>query len=232
MSTEQGPESGTSGKANPAVFASATKMVLYSTDKEGNEKDKLLVAVNPESYSRGFSQRYSQKVHLGNGRGHTTKIVNFLEKVSFDLWFDGTGVIPDSGDVADNLKWLEDNLVKFDKELHAAPYVKVVWGTLNLKGQVSSLDIDYQYFDPSGKPLRAKAKLSIEGIVEPKELATKSQSPDLTRQHIVQAGETLPLLCQKMYENPSYYLQVAEANNLPHFTNLEPGQKIYFPPLV
>lgn len=230
--TNKGFEGSALHKDITAVFAQVAKMELRSIDETG-KPETFVVSVNPETYTRKFTTRdkssHKKKV---DGQVHVVKIVEFLETISFSLWFDSTGVIPESKDVVESLGWLERKLVRLDGEMHTTPYLEVVWGALNLRGQLKSLDIDYQYFDQNGKPLRAKASVVVERITGQGEVSKSLRSPDLTRQHTVQAGETLPLLCQKYYKDPTYHVQVAEANNMPHFTNLEPGQKIYFPPLV
>ena len=57
------------------------------------------------------------------------------------------------------------------------------------------------------------------------------QSPNRTHVVRVRAGDTLPLLCQRIYGNPGYYLQVARFNHLVDFPQLKPGQILTFPPL-
>ena len=44
-------------------------------------------------------------------------------------------------------------------------------------------------------------------------------------------GDTLPLLCDRIYSDPSYYPDVARFNNLSDFRRLQPGQRLHFPPL-
>lgn len=196
------------------------------------------VSINPETYTRRFSAGSSgtskkNKETLASGNTYTPKVVEFSETLSFDLWFDSTGLIPDCKDVVSDLKWLEENLIKFDGTIHSTRYVQVVWGPLTIDTQVTSLDIQYLYFNRYGVPLRAKASLSLQGIQESdiQERIRNTQSPDLTHMRIVQAGENLPMLCHQIYNNPLYYIKVAEANGLSNFTNLQPGQKIYFPPV-
>ena len=45
------------------------------------------------------------------------------------------------------------------------------------------------------------------------------------------AGDTLDRLCHRIYGDPRYYLQVAEANKLGNFRKLVPGTTLVFPPL-
>jgi len=62
-------------------------------------------------------------------------------------------------------------------------------------------------------------------------LAAQRSSPDLTHVVEVKEGDTLPLLCYRVYKDCSYYPQVAKANNLTDFRHLKPGTKLSFPPL-
>ena len=59
----------------------------------------------------------------------------------------------------------------------------------------------------------------------------KSSSPDLTHERIVEEGDTLPLMCHRIYGSTNHYLEVAKFNKLKYFKELTPGSKIYFPPL-
>ena len=79
----------------------------------------------------------------------------------------------------------------------------------------AELDTTFIQDQPTAARLRAEGK----------------NSPDLTHVRIVQAHQTLPLLCQEIYGSPGYYLQVAAANGLDDFRNLRPGQQLVFPPL-
>jgi len=48
----------------------------------------------------------------------------------------------------------------------------------------------------------------------------------------VRDGDTLPLLCHRIYGDPGYYLDVARHNQLTDFRQLRPGAKLHFPPLA
>lgn len=221
----------------PASNFAKLKITPYEV-KDGFRKyfEPKTVIINPESYSRKMSagSRRSRSRKGANGSENEKKIIEFRESVSFELWFDNTGAIPDSEDVATTIKWFEDNLIKYDGEVHSTRYVKLFWGSaFSFFGQLGSFDIQYLYFSRTGEPLRAKANLSFDNILEARAKAQtqKPQSPDLTHLRTVQAGDNLPLMCYRIYNNPHFYLKVAEANGLANFTDIQPGQKIYFPPL-
>ena len=92
---------------------------------------------------------------------------------------------------------------------------------------------DITLLKASGEPLRANITLSFTEYKTPQEASKEANmsSPDLTHVVEVVAGDTLLLLCDKFYKDSSYYLQVAQINNLQGFRNLEPGTKLKFPPL-
>lgn len=114
---------------------------------------------------------------------------------------------------------------------HEPNIVHIIWGTLYFVCRLTSFKVDYVLFKPDGTPLRAKVTLAFSGYMTNKEeaLQAKRSSPDLT--HIIEfkAGDTLPLLCQRVYQDGSYYQLVARVNNLSNFRAITPGTKLLFP---
>ena len=100
--------------------------------------------------------------------------------------------------------------------------------------RLSSVDIKYTSFDRKGSPTGAELDIVlIEDISDAlRVLEDNFQSPDVTHFRVVKAGDTLPLLSNSVYGDPSYYLTVAQFNGLDDFRNLQAGQKLYFPPLT
>jgi nucleoid-associated protein YgaU len=67
---------------------------------------------------------------------------------------------------------------------------------------------------------------------DPTRVATaQDQSPDLTHVRLLRAGDSLPLLCHRIYGDAARCVQVAQANGLDSFRELEPGTRVVFPPL-
>lgn len=150
--------------------------------------------------------------------------------LNFDFMLDDTGVIPKVEDVSikDRLNSLEETLYRIKGESHEPGYIKAVWGTFSFQGRLTSLSYDYSLFKPNGEPLRVKVSVTIEGNKKDVEL----HSPDLSRIIIVKAGDSLPLLCNEFYGDPSYCADVARVNHLSDFRHVEPGTRLLFPPLV
>jgi nucleoid-associated protein YgaU len=95
------------------------------------------------------------------------------------------------------------------------------------------MDIEYLLFTPKGVPLRCKLTTQFTQYLSAEKLQLKARksSSDMTHRRTVVAGDTLPLLCFKIYQDSKYYIDVARANRLDSFKNLEPGRQIFFPPL-
>ena len=119
-------------------------------------------------------------------------------------------------------------------DIHKPNFLIVLWGKLRFKCRLNKLDIDYQLFDPTGIPLRAKVTVGFTEYLSDEEINKRLElkSPDLTHARTVIAGDTLPLMCHRIYGDSRYYLAVAEANQLRDFRNLQPGTRILFPPLT
>ena len=152
-----------------------------------------------------------------------------------DLILDGTGVVVLIGmsDVKTMVQNLMDVVYKYIGTNHEPNHVRLLWGSLIFFGRVESIGVDYTLFKPSGEPLRAKLQLTFVGWMSDQEASLKANrsSPDLTHIVEVKAGDSLPLLCYRIYKDSAYYMEVARVNNITNFRDLKPGLKLRFPPL-
>jgi nucleoid-associated protein YgaU len=199
----------------------------------------VIVPINPAEYSRTVRVSHTDKKAMGApGASPVFRRIE-QETVSFDLVFDATGVVPapsgvtPSNGVTDQINTLKSVALAYDGNMHSPHYLKLAWGTFVFKCRLQSLDLTYSLFAPSGVPLRAKAKVAFLGYTDEHLLqaGVKKSSPDLTHVVTVQAGDTLPLMCHRIYGNSKYYSQVADANGLTGFRGLQPGMQLIFPPL-
>ena len=58
-----------------------------------------------------------------------------------------------------------------------------------------------------------------------------NSSPDMTHHYIVQYGETLPIISNKIYGSVDLYLELAKVNGLNSFRSIEEGTELILPPL-
>jgi LysM repeat protein len=206
---------------------------------------KFKVMINPKGYEHNYSISYSKAAAMGSTGSDQKFNSTNPDKITFDIWIDGSGVVRDystlinlgslipKSTVKTQLKQLNKVVYNYDGVDHEPNVVRLLWGSMLFYGRLESMSVSYKLFKPNGEPLRAMVKLAFSGFVSKEEesLKAKRSSPDLTHVVEVKAGDTLPLLCNRIYKDCSYYLAVAEVNGIDHFRNIKPGQKLYFPPL-
>lgn len=192
------------------------------------------VYINPEQIqiTRGVS--YNNEDNGTNTAGNTPKFNGYEDdQVSFDLYFDGTGVAGIRIDVAKRIDQLHNTIYDYKGGIHRPNYTKLSWGSFNFNCTLKSISTTYTLFKRDGTPLRAKVSLSFIGYVNPgkRESQAFKQSPDMTHVKTVRVGDTLPIMCKDVYGEIDYFQQVAQINGLVNFRELEVGTKLYFPPL-
>ncbi len=190
--------------------------------------------INPENYSEKFESSNDYDANLANGQ--RVRLVEPVTDPDLDISFylDNTGVIPDSKDVSAEIKKLKSLCAQVNGDIHVPNYLKVIWGkNFTFPCKLKSLKIDYLLFKSDGSPLRAKIAASFKYFenAETRAKKRKLSSPDLTHQRTIKAGDSLPAMCQDIYGDTKYCIQVAQVNNLVNFRRLTPGQRIIFPKL-
>lgn len=124
-------------------------------------------------------------------------------------------------------------LMGYDGETHQTSYLKLLWGGYSLSCRLKSMDIEYTLFRKDGRPIRAKVKCTFKGTVSYKLMvaAENKNSPDLTHERTIKMNDNVTLLSESIYENNSFYIDVAKNNKLLSFRKVKLGQKIKFPPI-
>ncbi|KAA5548444.1 CIS tube protein [Adhaeribacter rhizoryzae] len=196
----------------------------------------LFALMNPETYQLDYKVEFNDGQAPGTSGAQQKYKMTKPEEFTFDILFDSTGIIDGKpkADIWDDLKAFKQMLVDYDGAIHQPRFFKLIWGVTLFKGRLASLSITFKLFKPDGTPIRAIAKAQFKGSVEEnlRVAKEKSQSPDLTHLRQVKAGDNLPFMCFKIYEDPRYYLQVAQANNLTNFRRLAVGSFLHFPPFA
>jgi nucleoid-associated protein YgaU len=169
--------------------------------------------------------------------------------LSMDLFFDST----EGGTGATALPVTEEveefhKLVSIKGDLHYPPLVQITWGD-NFPGArfgesaqpgqtftaaVLSVSRRFTLFNPDGKPLRAIVSISLKQFASVAEQvkAINYQSADHTRQHVVQDGETLPLIAFDAYGDAGKWRVIAAHNKIADVRHPAPGTELELPPLA
>lgn len=203
---------------------------------------ELVMMYNPASWQRSHAVVYNDsRLQALNTEGQPARYaLTAPGELSLQLVIDGTGVHQFGAEallapvkVKKQIAAFEALCLRMNGDIHQPNFLVVRWGEFSFPGRLKSLTINHTLFDESGDPLRAELSVSFiedRGTETVARAAAKS-SPDLSHVRVVQAGDTLPLLCQSIYGSPMHYLLVARHNGLDDFRMLEPGQVLRFPPL-
>ncbi len=200
-----------------------------------SDRKEFSVMLNPENFSIETTTTYDEETTNGKHnylkyRSRTTPRITIPT-----LIFDVTGAIPkdewpkDCKTIPQMIKKLRATVYDLDGESHQPPIVKIKWGTFSYPVRIKKFNIKYTLFDSNGTPLRAEVSLEVNFFYQLEK--EEKKSPDLTHLVEVKAGDTLPLMCARVYNNSSYYLQIAKINGLTNFRNLKPGTMLEFPPI-
>jgi nucleoid-associated protein YgaU len=225
-----------------AFSGSLEKMVVqaYSDDTFKKKVGEFTVTINPASYTHTYQIRYNDVTAQGSSGGSPVFNRTPSDVVTFQLVFDGTGVVPTA--LPGVLPYTGDGIVKqisdfralvfaYNGNIHSPNFLILSWGTLLFRGRLQSFKVNYTLFKPDGSPLRAKVDVTVKGYNDETELALRANksSPDLSHVVTVKAGDTLPLLCYGIYGSSEPYIKIAEVNGLSDFRDLHPGQQLLFP---
>ncbi len=201
-------------------------------DYSGAPTGTFEVMFNPNAYTRKYEVAYEER--QGQGDTSSPQVFGTIkpQEYQFDFMFDGTGTATEKVDVQETVDAFF-RVTGYDGEIHRPLYLKLVWGALVSKCVLKSADISYTLFKRDGYPLRATVKASFsENIEDTLRVAEeRKNSPDLTHRRVVQQGDHLSLMTDRLYRNPAYYFKVARFNDLNNFRRLQAGQALQFPPL-
>ena len=210
----------------------------------------FVVLYNPTEYTLSKANQIAEI----NIPGLDSPILQFVrgqtETLSVDLFFDST----DSGTDANATPVTEQTdkfyqLIKIEQGTHAPPVVFFSWGGSAFPGQrsyselasqqrfgfkciVESVRQRFTMFSSLGVPLRATLSLMLKEYKTLSEQIAELnlQSPDHTRAHVVQEGETISRIADQVYNDPSQWRLIADANAIDDPLALVPGTVLQIPP--
>lgn len=219
------------------------KMLITAVDQNGQERSdhRFEAMFNPSEYTLTYRNRSRNQRALTPTARNAEHGGQDTQTFQVKLYLDGTGAAEHSSrQTGGNMKaTVQNRVATFLKtcyevvtEQHQPNRLRLQWGIIDFHGWLQNVEVRYTLFDNSGIPLRAELDChfigeSIQNAVRQQDLS----SPDLTHIRQVKAGDTLPLMAKAIYGSSRYYLLVAQANGLDDFRNVQPGTKLYFPPL-
>ncbi|TLS53975.1 LysM peptidoglycan-binding domain-containing protein [Paenibacillus antri] len=207
----------------------ALQKAAIMVTRGNNVTEKIDVLFNPTEYSIETSNEFSWDTVPGLSQPIAYFISGAVPTLTMDLFFDtyekGTDVRAHTQKVA--------KLLDVDKDLHAPPLCKFVWGSLQFKGVLEQVTQKYTMFLDSGIPVRATLGVTFKAVASVKEQYQNipRQSADRTKQKTVKQGDQLWRIAAEEYENPGLWREIAKANRIDDPTRLEPGSVLKIPRL-
>lgn len=195
----------------------------------------IIVMFNPESIAIDEEIDWDAQCPPGNEGSDYLYNKTKPRKFRIEFTLDGTGVNTNGTKIpiASQIASFRAATTGIRGDLHRPNFLLVQYGTFVSTCILNSSTVTYTMFDMHGLVIRAKINASFtERTVKVlSDILGMLSSPDLTHKVEVKHGDTLPLLTYNIYNNQTYYLQVAKVNKLKNFRNLKAGTTIVFPPI-
>jgi hypothetical protein len=206
----------------------ALKKAMIIVDR-GKSKENVEVLFNPSDYALDTTNSYSWENVPGlsmpigqfTSGGSTTLTMDFF----FDTYEKGTDVRKYTQKIS--------GLLDIEKELHAPPVCRFVWGSLEFKGVVENVSQSFTMFLDTGIPVRAKLKVTFKSWYTKTEQLQNipRHSSDRTKQKMLNQGDQLWMIAAHEYNNPGMWREIAKANKIDNPLRVQTGRKISVPRL-
>jgi nucleoid-associated protein YgaU len=185
---------------------------------------------NPAEYHVKKTQTFAEIAIPGLSSPPVQWVRGGAEVLSFDAVLDTTHTLEDVDDAyVATLRGLLDP----DPKLHAPPIVAFVWGRRSFTGVLDGLDIAYQLFDESGRPLRAKLGITLKEYrpVAVQLRQNRRSSATVEKTYLVRRGDSLITIASAVYADPARWRELALANGISDPRSVRPGQRLLVPRL-
>lgn len=215
--------------------SSLTKFTITPLTPPGSNT-KFEAMINPDGYTITSKIKYNSSQIPGQPGQSQRFQARQPDEIKINPFvLDGTGAIDGTAaSVSDRITLLQSIVEDFDGEEHECKIVMLSWGTFCYVARLDSMVIKYTMFDPQGIPLRASVELNFTTYQKFEEILADAglSSPDLTHIVEVKSGDTLPLLCNRIYKSVDHIESVARFNGLTSIRDVSPGTRLQFPPLA
>ena len=240
---------------NPQDGLDKLRVDIYESEEASSPDRGYLAMYNPTGFSQEFKNVYDKAKVSGN---QETSLFKHLEapSLNIELLFDATGAsiskpskssfdngtensVTDLTEMVRGYNTFDaiciflDDLNSISGNKHKPGFVEVSWGHMVFRGILETAKVSHTLFKANGVPIRSKVNCTFKSQKSLKEqqAETKKNSPDLTRFRMVKGEDTLPLIAFDIYEDPSFYLELARINKLNNFRALRNGSKLRLPPV-
>lgn len=231
---------------------SLQKAKFQRLNKNFGVEKEIPVLFNPTEFTLNKAAQIAEIAIPGLDAPVLQFVRGQTETLTLDLFFDSTET--GTGELALPVTMYTDafyQLIKIDPETHAPPVCAFDWGGIvgfpgawltdqwitQSRGKfqciVESVRQRFTLFSPLGMPLRATLSVTLREYrtIEQQIDEIRFLSPDRTRTHVIQRGDTLNRLAADAYDDPRQWRVIAEHNEIEDPLDLKPGMVLEIPPL-
>jgi nucleoid-associated protein YgaU len=124
-------------------------------------------------------------------------------------------------------------LLDIDRQLHAPPTVRFVWGPLRFDAVLEKVGCKISLFRPDGTPARAILSVAFREYrpLSSEAAVIRLESADKTKRRQISASESIWLIADKEYGDPRRWRVIAQASDVDDPRDLRPGDWLRVPPL-
>lgn len=212
------------------------KLTGYADKEYKEEIDSMTVQVVPKEYKGKKGIKYEAGEEAGQNVQSPVFSGQRNEEFTVDFIFDCTGALEgtkESDTIEGKMQLLDRIVYQYNGDKHEPAYVEVVWGTFIFRGRLKEMNSEYTLFTAEGVPLRVKVTLSLVQFVSVEKALklANNQSPDMSHLITLKAGDSIAMLCRKIYGDSCLADEVAAVNGLCGFRSVKPGTRLLFPHL-
>lgn len=198
-----------------------------------NAGTRLTVLFNPAEYTVERANTYKSTsvpglsgplLHFINGEADVLSMELFLD--------DYTDPAPGGRTVKQRIDEIA-GLLEIDRDLHAPPHVRFIWGQLSFKAIFEKLSRKITLFRPDGTPARATLNVSFKEYKTLPEFVNepRRQSADRSKRRVIVGSDSLWLMASREYGDPALWRAIAERNDLDDPRDIAAGEWVMVPPL-
>ena len=195
---------------------------------------RITVLFNPAEYSIERANTYKATAIPGLSGPLLHFINGEADVLSMELFLDDYTDPPPAGGKSVRKRIDEiASLLEIDRELHAPPHVRFVWGQLSFTAIFEKLSRKITLFQPDGTPARATLNVSFKEYKTLPQFVNEPrlQSADKSKRRVIVGSDSLWLMASREYGDAAEWRKIADRNDLDDPRDIEPGDWVLVPPL-
>jgi nucleoid-associated protein YgaU len=195
--------------------------------------EQIRVLFNPTEYAIERANTFKSTAIPGLSGPLLQFLNGEADVLSMELFLDDyTDPAPGGRGVEQRLADLA-SLLEIDRDLHAPPPVRFVWGRLAFKAIIEKISRKITLFQPEGIPARATVGVTFKEYKSLPDLIfePRLQSADKSKRRVIVGLDSLWALAAREYGDPARWRDIADHNDLDDPRAVAPGDWVMLPPL-